>query len=83
MRSSGATNSRLPGSLMNLTRRDSEPVYLAKLARRFGPSFTLSTITATEFADQNKHADQSDARAISAEERGHVAVIRNRPGIPP
>jgi VIT1/CCC1 family predicted Fe2+/Mn2+ transporter len=49
---------------------------LARLARRFGPGFVLPTIAATEFADRNKYAGQSDAHAISAEERGHAAVIQ-------
>ena len=49
---------------------------LAKLAQRFGPRFVLPTIAAAEFADRNKYAGQSDARAISAEERGHAAVIQ-------
>jgi len=49
---------------------------LAKLARRFGPRFVLPTIAAAEFADRNKYANQSDAHAISAEERGHAAVIQ-------
>ena len=49
---------------------------LGKLARRFGPRFVLPTIAAAEFADRNKYAGQSDAHAISAEERGHAAVIQ-------
>jgi len=49
---------------------------LAKLAQRFGPRFVLPTIAAAEFADRNKYAGQSDAHAISAEERGHAAVIQ-------
>ena len=49
---------------------------LAKLARHFGPRFILPTIAASEFADRNKYADQSDAHVISAEERGHAAVIQ-------
>src|SRR6202051_4642751 len=49
---------------------------LMKLMRLFGPSFVLPTIAAAEFADRNKYADQSDAHAISAEERGHAAVIQ-------
>src|ERR1700730_17858496 len=49
---------------------------LAKLARRFGPGFVLPTIAAAEFADRNKYAGQRDAHAISAEERGHAAVIQ-------
>src|SRR5882762_9679709 len=48
---------------------------LGKLAQRFGPRFVLPTIAAAEFADRNKYASQSDAHAISAEERGHAAVI--------
>ena len=49
---------------------------LAKLARRFGPRFVLPSIAAAEFADRNKYAGQSDAHEISAEERGHAAVIQ-------
>src|ERR1700738_359728 len=48
---------------------------LAKLAGRFGPRFVLPGIAATEFADRNKYANQRDAHSISAEERGHAAVI--------
>jgi VIT1/CCC1 family predicted Fe2+/Mn2+ transporter len=49
---------------------------LAKLAQRFGPRFVLPTIAAAEYADRNKYANQSDAHAISAEERGHAAVVQ-------
>ena len=49
---------------------------LAKLAQRFGPRFVLPTIAAAEYADRSKYAGQSDAHAISAEERGHAAVIQ-------
>src|ERR1700726_1805750 len=49
---------------------------LMKLMRLFGPRFVLPTIAAAEFADRNKYAGQSDAHAISAEERGHAAVIQ-------
>lgn len=49
---------------------------LARLARAFGPRFVLPTVAAAEFADRNKYAGQSDAHAISAEERGHAAVIQ-------
>src|ERR1700687_5668263 len=49
---------------------------LARLARHFGPRFLLPTIAAAEFADRNKYAAQSDAQEISAEERGHAAVIQ-------
>jgi len=54
------------------------------LAKCFGIGFVLPTIANAEFADRNKYADQPDAQAISAEERGHAAVIQaavaNRPG---
>lgn len=49
---------------------------LAKLAQRFGPRFVLPTVAAAEFSDRNKYAGQSDAQGISAEERGHAAVIQ-------
>src|ERR1700757_4499447 len=49
---------------------------LGKLARRFGPGFVMPTIAAAEFADQNKYATQADAQSISAEERGHAAVVQ-------
>ncbi|MBV8147075.1 MAG: VIT1/CCC1 transporter family protein [Gammaproteobacteria bacterium] len=48
---------------------------LAKLAARFGPGFVMPTIAAAEFSDRNKYAGQADAQAISAEERGHAAVV--------
>jgi hypothetical protein len=49
---------------------------LTKLSKRFGTRFVLPTIAAAEYADRDKYASQSDAHAISAEERGHAAVIR-------
>src|SRR6202790_4089638 len=49
---------------------------LAKLAQRLGPPFVRPTVAAAEFADRNKYASQSDAQVISAEERGHAAVIQ-------
>ena len=49
---------------------------LARLARRFGPKFVLPAIAAGEFADRNKYAGQSDAIALSADERGHAAVVQ-------
>jgi len=55
---------------------------LAKLARRFGPGFVMPTIAAAEFSDRNKYASQPDAQAISAEERGHAAVVREMAGAP-
>jgi VIT1/CCC1 family predicted Fe2+/Mn2+ transporter len=55
---------------------------LAKLARRFGPAFVMPTIAAAEFSDRNKYASQPDAHAISAEERGHAAVVREMAGGP-
>jgi vacuolar iron transporter family protein len=48
---------------------------LARLARRFGPRFVLPTLAAAEYADRNKYATQPDAQTLSAEERGHAAVI--------
>jgi vacuolar iron transporter family protein len=49
---------------------------LGKLARRFGPAFVMPTIAAAEFADRDKYASQADAQSISAEERGHAAVVQ-------
>jgi len=49
---------------------------LARLARRFGPGFVLPSLAAAELSDRNKYAGQSDAHAISAEERGHAAVVQ-------
>ena len=49
---------------------------LARLARHFGPRFVLPTIAAAEFADRNKYSGQADAHALSAEERGHAAVVQ-------
>jgi len=61
---------------------------LAKLAKRFGAPFVLPTIAAAEFADRNKYSAQADAHALSADERGHAAVVqavagtlRNAPGV--
>ena len=55
---------------------------LAKLARRFGPAFVMPTIAAAEFSDRNKYAGQPDAHALSAEERGHAAVVREMAAAP-
>src|ERR1700726_2724769 len=55
---------------------DFRPRLPARLARRFGPRFVLPTVAAAEFADRNKYAVQIDPHAISAEERGHAAVIQ-------
>jgi VIT1/CCC1 family predicted Fe2+/Mn2+ transporter len=49
---------------------------LGRLAQRFGPAFVMPTIAAAEFADRDKYASQADAHAISAEERGHAAVVQ-------
>jgi vacuolar iron transporter family protein len=49
---------------------------LARLAQRFGPGFVMPTIAAAEFADRNKYAQQVDAQSISAEERGHAAIVQ-------
>src|ERR1700724_2449672 len=56
--------------------RGFRPRLLARLARRFGPGFVLPGIAAAEVADRNKYASQRDAQAISAEERGHAAVVQ-------
>jgi len=57
---------------------------LARLAHHFGPHFVMPTIAAAEFSDRDKYATQPDARSISAEERGHAAVVqeivRTQPG---
>jgi VIT1/CCC1 family predicted Fe2+/Mn2+ transporter len=53
---------------------------LARLARRFGPRFVLPSIAAAEFADRNKYAGQPDAASLSAEERGHAAVLASAVG---
>jgi vacuolar iron transporter family protein len=49
---------------------------LGKLAQRFGPGFVMPTIAAAEFSDRNKYAGQADAHAVSAEERGHAAIVQ-------
>ena len=49
---------------------------LGKLAQRFGPAFVMPTIAAAEFSDRDKYASQADAQSISAEERGHAAVVQ-------
>jgi len=49
---------------------------LGKLAALFGPGFVLPTVAAAEYADRDKYAGQADAHAISAEERGHAAVVQ-------
>lgn len=49
---------------------------LARMARRFGPRFVLPSIAAAEHADRNKYAGQADAQALSAEERGHAAIVQ-------
>lgn len=48
---------------------------LGALARRFGPRFVLPTVAAAEFNDRGKYLNQPDALSISAEERGHAAVV--------
>jgi VIT1/CCC1 family predicted Fe2+/Mn2+ transporter len=51
---------------------------LAGLARLFGPAFVIPSVTAREYADRNKYADQPDAKAagMSSEERGHAVVMQ-------
>jgi vacuolar iron transporter family protein len=48
---------------------------IGALARRFGPRFVLPTVAAAEFNDRGKYLSQPDALSISAEERGHAAVV--------
>jgi len=49
---------------------------LGRLAQRFGPRFVLPAIAAAEFSDRDKYSGQADAIALSADERGHAAVIQ-------
>lgn len=49
---------------------------LGRLARWFGVPFVLPTIAAAEYADRDKYAGQADAHELSAEERGHAAIVR-------
>lgn len=49
---------------------------LTRLAQRFGPHFVLPATAAAEYADRDKYANQADAHALSAEERGHAAVVQ-------
>jgi vacuolar iron transporter family protein len=53
---------------------------LARLARHFGPRFVLPTVAAAEFADRDKYSAQADAQALSADERGHAAVVQAAAG---
>lgn len=48
---------------------------LIRLARLCGTQFVLPTIATSEYADRNKYAGQADARALSAEENSHAAVL--------
>lgn len=48
---------------------------LGALARRFGPAFVMPSLAAGEYADRDKYATQSDAGALSAEERAHASVV--------
>jgi vacuolar iron transporter family protein len=48
---------------------------LGHLARHFGPAFVMPAIAAAERSDRDKYAGQADAQAISAEERGHAAIV--------
>lgn len=58
---------------------------LTWLAKNLAPHFVLPAIAAAEYADRNKYADQADAHALSAEERGHAAVVQAvaETGVPP
>lgn len=48
---------------------------LARLAKHFGPDFVLTSVAAAEVMDRNKYANQKDAAALVAQERGHAAVL--------
>lgn len=48
---------------------------LGRLARHFGPAFVMPALAAGERSDRDKYASQADAQAISAEERGHAAIV--------
>jgi len=48
---------------------------LALIARRFGARVVIPSVAASETADQNRYAGQSDAGALAADERGHAAVL--------
>lgn len=48
---------------------------LGRLARHFGPGFVMPVLAAAERSDRDKYAGQVDAQAISAEERGHAAIV--------
>jgi VIT1/CCC1 family predicted Fe2+/Mn2+ transporter len=54
---------------------------LGWLARRFGPRFVLPAIAANEYADRDKYAAQADAAHLSADERGHAAVVQAAVGV--
>ncbi len=49
---------------------------LGWLAQRFGPRFVLPAIAANELTDRDKYAAQADAAHLSADERGHAAVVQ-------
>lgn len=61
---------RVPGA-----RRSAKTTMLQWLVRRFGPRFVLPALAAAEFADRDKYAGQADALELSADERGHAAVV--------
>ncbi|MEX2314958.1 MAG: VIT1/CCC1 family protein [Thermomicrobiales bacterium] len=52
---------------------------LIALARRFGPAFILSTITAHEQSDSDRYRGQpeADAAGMAAEERSHARLFRS------
>jgi VIT1/CCC1 family predicted Fe2+/Mn2+ transporter len=51
---------------------------LIALARRFGPSFILSTVTQREQADSERYRDQPEAREarMAADERSHARLFQ-------
>jgi len=50
---------------------------MSRLSKWFGVGFVLPSLTAAEYADRNKYADQSDAVAagLSEEEQRHASVL--------
>jgi VIT1/CCC1 family predicted Fe2+/Mn2+ transporter len=67
---------RANGVRVNPHRKSVKTRLLRGLTRAFGPRFVLPTLAAAEFADRDKYAGQPDARALSAEEHSHAAVVR-------
>src|SRR5579864_4064737 len=52
--------------------------FMIRLARRFGVSFVVPSITTRELADHDRYSDQEDATAagLNDQERAHAAIMR-------